>query len=95
MTVAKYLKHTRVVGRLIVHGESIGGMSACHVAALTPSLVDLLVCDRTFASLDAVAARLLGAWAGYGIRFLTFWRTDVVADYLSAECAKVILQVGG
>ena len=51
--------------------------------------VDFLVCDRTFASLDAVAARLLGAWAGYGIRFLTLWRTDVVADYLACACPKV------
>ena len=35
-----------------------GGMIACHVAKLEGA--DFLVCDRTFASLDAVAARLLG-----------------------------------
>ena len=39
-------------------GESIGGMMACHAARVCGA--DLLVCDRTFCSLDAVAARLLG-----------------------------------
>ena len=160
LVVAKYLKNDRQVGRLVLHGESIGGLSACHVARrLGLGQVDLLICDRTFASLDAVAARLLGwttpthtfththththtpthththththtylhththtfsntpcglliisfslsitppltppsiplntlsgAWAGYGIRFLTWWQTDVVADYLASPCHKV------
>ena len=40
-----------------------GGMIACHVA--NTHSVDLLVCDRTFASLDAVAARLLGQVRAY------------------------------
>jgi chorismate synthase len=40
-----------------MHGESIGGMVACHVARNYP--VDALVCDRTFATLDATAARLM------------------------------------
>lgn len=31
---------------------------ACHVAHVENA--DMLICDRTFASLDAVAARLLG-----------------------------------
>ena len=93
MVVAKYLKTIRQVGRFVLHGESIGGLSACHVAhRLGLGQVDLLICDRTFASLDAVAARLLGAWAGYGIRFLTWWQTDVVADYLASPCPKVLLQ---
>ena len=58
-----------------------------------PAQVDFLVCDRTFASLDAVAARLLGAWAGYGIRFLALWKTDVVADFLATTCPKVSVGV--
>jgi pimeloyl-ACP methyl ester carboxylesterase len=51
------LQLTRRPFRIILHGESIGGMVACHVARTHP--VDALVCDRTFATLDATAARLL------------------------------------
>lgn len=43
--------------RIVVHGESIGGMVACHLARHLP--VDALICDRTFATLDATAARLM------------------------------------
>jgi surfactin synthase thioesterase subunit len=51
------LQQTRRPYRIIMHGESIGGMVACHVARNYP--VDALVCDRTFATLDATAARLM------------------------------------
>ena len=32
-------------------------------------------------------------WAGYGLRFLIQWRTDVVSDYLEFKGPKIILQV--
>jgi len=67
-------------------------MAACHVAKEC-SRVDALICDRTFASLDAVACRMLGSWAGYGLRFIGRWTSDVVSDYLACSCIKIILQV--
>lgn len=76
--------------RILVHGESLGGMVACHLARKYK--IDLLVCDRTFASLDGVANRMLGTWAGLGLKYLGFWFTNVVSDYLAADCHKVILQ---
>ena len=72
--------------KMLVHGESLGGMSACHIANIYTNKsrsriasidssdvregveVKLLVCDRTFASLDSVAARMLGSWAGHALR---------------------------
>lgn len=59
------------MGQLIIHGESIGGMAAAGAArALTEkgkpdittgrSSVSLLICDRTFCNLEAVAQRLVG-----------------------------------
>lgn len=51
------IQRTRHPKRIILHGESIGGMVACHVARHMP--VDVLVCDRTFSTLDATAARLM------------------------------------
>ena len=88
--VVKYLRETRGVRKLIIHGESIGGMMACHVARVCGA--DLLICDRTFCSLDAVAARLLGAWASMGINLVCGWKTDVVADFLGAKCPRLVLQ---
>jgi pimeloyl-ACP methyl ester carboxylesterase len=90
-TLYLHLQQTRNPARILVHGESIGGMIACHVAKVYP--VDALVCDRTFASLDATAARLLGPWAGYGLKYCSLWNTDVAGDYLACTCPKVILQV--
>lgn len=84
----------RTAPRFIVHGQSLGGMVACHVASCSPAgAVDLLVCDRTFASLDAVASRMLGGWAGTGLRQLACWNSNSVASFLNAKCTKLLLQV--
>jgi hypothetical protein len=92
LLVARHLREAFSPLALIVHGESIGGLAACYVAS--HYTVEGLVCDRTFASLDAVATRLLrGMWAGYGLRYLSLWQTHVVADYLACTCPKLILQV--
>ncbi|RYY70992.1 alpha/beta fold hydrolase, partial [archaeon] len=92
----------------VLHGESIGGMVACHIAAHnthtythTPSSSSSsspsisLICDRTFGSLDAAAARIMAQWAGQAMRHLALWKTDVVSDYLAATCDKLVLQVMG
>lgn len=128
--VLEHLKEKFGVRDVILHGESIGGMVATHIArhfdcSLTPpspgptpspSFTDLsdvesgnrlpnasstggtftikmLVCDRTFASLDAVAARFLGTWAAYGLKYLGPWHTDCVTPYLESDVTmKVIIQ---
>lgn len=81
--MVKYLRERRQMGKLIVHGESIGGMMACHAASVCN--VDLLICDRTFCSLDAVAERLLGAWASVGLQSICRWKTDVVTDFMNSK----------
>jgi len=90
LRVARYLRLERRVAKLVIHGESIGGMCAAHVAAHCPP--ELLICDRSFASLDAVAQRLMGSWAALGLRYVGLYRTDVVTDFLRAPCKKVLLQ---
>ena len=99
--VANHILEHEGVDRLVIHGESIGGMAAAGAArAVTPptatltsstGIVSLLICDRTFCNLEAVAQRLVGSWTGNAIRFLTFksWNTDVVADFLAAKCPKI------
>ena len=90
--VLQQLRLTRGVTRLLIHGESIGGMVASHLGANFRA--DFLVCDRTFASLDSLAARMMGWWAAMGLRLIGQWHTDVVTDFLAANCPKVVLQVG-
>ncbi len=93
LILARHLRKERQPAAFIVHGESIGGLAACFVARSCQ--VDLLVCDRTFASLDALATRLLGAmFVGYGLKYLGLWSTHVVGDFLACECPKLVLQVG-
>eukprot|EP00536_Pseudo-nitzschia_multiseries_P013503 jgi/Psemu1/261464/estExt_Genewise1Plus.C_5790005 len=81
----------------LVHGESIGGLAASHTGrklsenSRLKNKVSLLICDRTFCNLEAVAQRLVGGWSGYAIRMLApFWSTDVVGDFLAATCPKVV-----
>ena len=71
--VARHLLEDVGVDQLIIHGESIGGMAAAGAArALTATsnfhaetkggTVSLLICDRTFCNLEAVAQRLIGRY---------------------------------
>lgn len=90
------------VRTFILHGESIGGMAAAGAAVeLGKKLVEgetisyptVLICDRTFCNLVAVAQRMVGSWTGSVIPFLTpWWNTDVAADYLHVRCKKVLAQ---
>ena len=91
LKVVDYIKTEIQPKMLIVHGESIGGMVACHIAK--NNHIDALICDRTFASLDAAACRLMGNWAGASMRWCSFWQTNVVSDFMSAKCCKLVLQV--
>ena len=101
-----------------MHGESIGvsqlapsvfskhgqGIVATHVARYC-SNIELLVADRTFANLPAVAQRLVGtslhsscqlidsqtaSWTGKTLAWLTRWNTDNVSNFLEAKCYKIV-----
>jgi len=96
--VGAHLINSLGVDSLIIHGESIGGMAASGAARTLSHLpaskdkVKLLICDRTFCNLEAIAQRLIGAWTGPAIRLLTLyaWNTDVAGDYLASACPKVV-----
>lgn len=97
VAVAQYLLGDGGISELIVHGESIGGVAASGLSRYlsnSPSYrekIVLLLCDRTFCNLEAVAQRLVGGWTGYAIRFLApYWNTDVTGDFLAASCPKVV-----
>ena len=84
------------VEKLVIHGESIGGVAASGAGRAltnirsTQSKVKLLICDRTFCNLQATAQRLVGGWAGPAISALVpFWNTDVTGNFVKADCPKI------
>mmetsp|Transcript_7486 Transcript_7486/g.11824 ORF Transcript_7486/g.11824 Transcript_7486/m.11824 type:complete len:611 (+) Transcript_7486:3-1835(+) len=97
LAVATHILSQMGVESLIIHGESIGGVAASNTGrkltenSVLRDKVALLICDRTFCNLEAVAQRLVGGWSGYAIRALApFWSTDVVGDFLATSCPKVV-----
>jgi len=74
---------------------AISGSAAALTTTTTattpkPKCSTLLICDRTFCNLEAVAQRLVGQWTGTAIRLLTpSWSTDIARDYLAATCPKI------
>ena len=76
---------------LIIHGESIGGMVAASSALSISSSHSyvLVIVDRTFSSLEAVAQRMLGRWIAYAMKaFLVGWDSDVVKGYVGLAHGK-------
>jgi len=99
VATGSYLINELGIDSLIIHGESIGGMAAAGAAKgltlmqTTKDKVALLVCDRTFCNLQAVAQRLIGNWSAYAISTLApLWNTDVAGDFLAATCPKLVAQ---
>lgn len=94
--VATYLLERCGVPRLLLHGESIGGLAACGTAdALTNQTTHriALVADRTFSDLRCEAQYLTGLDACSALlRLVTGWSandTDGVGAFLRAKCAKL------
>lgn len=89
IVVAQYVK--KRVGnssKIIVHGISLGGAIASHIAS--KGLSDFVVCDRTFGSLSEVPRALLGSWATFGLKYLFEWSTDSTEDFYYSNCYKII-----
>jgi hypothetical protein len=79
-----------VQAKIIVHGESMGGMVACYVANQCKNIVELLIVDRTFRNLGSAGRYLLAWWAESGMNYTTGWKTGTVDDYLQVSCPKVL-----
>ncbi|DBA05262.1 TPA: hypothetical protein N0F65_007424 [Lagenidium giganteum] len=89
LAIVNYLRDQRGLKQIGVHGESIGGIVATYLANHCKD-ISVLVADRTFASLPALAQRLVGGWAGRAVSLLTGWNTDNVTNYLGASCPKLL-----
>ena len=81
-TLATFLRADLGARRIIVHGESLGGIAACHLAHA--GVVDLLIADRTFDTLPRTARAMLGAWAETALMLVTGWRSSNAGAFVSA-----------
>ncbi|CAH0491574.1 unnamed protein product [Peronospora farinosa] len=89
LAIVDYLKNVRKIERVAVHGESIGGLVATYVARTSPH-VSVLIADRTFSTVPALAQRMIARWAGTVVDWVMRWETDNVQNYLDATCAKLL-----
>eukprot|EP00927_Polykrikos_kofoidii_P030830 TRINITY_DN26534_c0_g2_i1.p1 TRINITY_DN26534_c0_g2~~TRINITY_DN26534_c0_g2_i1.p1 ORF type:complete len:953 (-),score=164.27 TRINITY_DN26534_c0_g2_i1:58-2916(-) len=87
--VVHYLK-SRGVTNMGVHGRSIGGIPACHMARAHPDVIRLLVADRTMSTLADTARYSYGEWAAKGLG-VSFTRADNVTNFVEARCHKVMV----
>ncbi|KAG1704576.1 hypothetical protein DVH05_005507 [Phytophthora capsici] len=89
IAIVNYLHTERNLKRIAVHGESIGGLVATYLARHSPH-VNVLIADRTFATVPALAQRMIAKWAGTVVDWVMRWETDNVQNYLEATCAKLL-----
>ncbi|ETL45719.1 hypothetical protein L916_04250 [Phytophthora nicotianae] len=89
IAIVNYLKSERGINKIAVHGESIGGLVATYLARNSPH-VNVLIADRTFTTVPALAQRMIARWAGMVVDWVMRWETDNVQNYLEATCAKLL-----
>ena len=74
------LRETRSNTSLIVHGESLGGIAACHLGKL--GLCDFLIADRTFDTLTSAGRHMVGAWSEPALIALTGWTGSNATNFV-------------
>jgi len=87
-TIVNYLRQNKNAIRIILHGESLGGAVATHVADKIGC--DLLFADRTFSNLYSIAELRIGKFGAAFARKITGWHMETTEKFLKAQCYKVI-----
>ena len=66
------VEELNITEKIGTYGRSLGGMPASHLAATYPDKIELLIVDRSFASLDlACKKRFPGPGAEYLYKFFS------------------------
>jgi len=76
------------VSKIGIHGESIGGLVAIHVAK--KKNIDFLCADRTFMNLSNVGRFSFGTVLAKFYQLVTLWDSNISSDYIQSNCYKVI-----
>ncbi|OMJ87230.1 hypothetical protein SteCoe_11072 [Stentor coeruleus] len=86
--IIKHIRENYIINKLGIHGESLGGCIAIHIAEACD--VDFLFADRTFGCLSDTILFTLGRLAYYSFFITGHKDIDSVLSYLKLRCYKVI-----
>lgn len=86
--VFDYLKRVKNIENIGVHGESMGGIVASHLA--NHCKIDFMFADRTFSSLKNVVRVKCGIIVPKILEILTCWTENSTSDVFEADCYKVL-----
>jgi len=81
-----------VRGKIGVHGRSLGGIAACHLARKYPIKISTLIVDRTFSELDISSERrLFGSCSRMLYKFVSLnWKSRNDLNFIEADkCFKI------
>ena len=88
--IYEYIIKLNKYKKIAVHGLSIGGISACHLA--NKKKIDLLIADRTFGSVQNIIDNiLLGKYIHYLAKILFFPYIDNSINFIQTKCIKVLM----
>lgn len=86
-SVYDFLTKVKMYSRIGVHGESIGGVSAAHLASKND--LSFLFADRTFASLEKLVTSRIPVPKEV-FKCITKWSDDTSQQFISSNCYKVL-----
>lgn len=86
--IVNYLRNERHVAKLGIHGESLGGCIAIHLAEAC--VCDFLFADRTFGYLTDTIYFNLGRFAYFCFKLSGFKDAESITPYLKLPCFKVL-----
>eukprot|EP00927_Polykrikos_kofoidii_P016436 TRINITY_DN17439_c0_g1_i1.p1 TRINITY_DN17439_c0_g1~~TRINITY_DN17439_c0_g1_i1.p1 ORF type:complete len:975 (+),score=121.72 TRINITY_DN17439_c0_g1_i1:67-2991(+) len=89
-SVIHFLKSRFNVRRFAVHGRSMGGYVASHIASKFGE-VELIIADRTFSSLISTASSAMGWWAAVALAFVLAFASSVRNFMSRSDCYKVLI----
>lgn len=87
-----YLTETRNLdpGRVIIHGRSLGGAVAAHLAARHPEAAGVVI-ESAFASIPKMGARLYPVFPEWLLRRLADHRYDTLASVREVSCPVLVV----
>jgi hypothetical protein len=86
--IVDYIRNELKFKTIGVHGESLGGFVATHVASAKN--LDFLCADRTFSSLSSIANIGFNRFLFYLFKSITTWDRNSSLNYLNSNCYKLV-----
>ncbi|KAM3127781.1 hypothetical protein pb186bvf_020110 [Paramecium bursaria] len=83
-----FINDTLKAQTLLLHGESLGGMVACHLGKTKKA--QFLFADRTFSSISSIATVGISKVARFMFNLITSWNYDSAEAYIQCPYYKVL-----